>query len=236
MKRVVATMVGLFALAGLGIGYYVYEQSPAGELARAVSPASPSPQGSLLAFAEQPHPLPELQFTDGAGAVMTLADFPGKVVLLNVWATWCVPCRKEIPTLDRLQAKLGGANFEVVTLSIDRDGATKVGEFYRQIGGEHLSVYLDSSGKVGRDLNVIGLPTTLLINREGRELGRVIGAAEWDSPEIVNAIKQAIDAPFTAMNGTGPSFSRLTQRSYEKFTGPRVNANPQPIGHGLTKI
>lgn len=227
MKTAVAAMVGLFVLAGLGIGYYVYEQSPADEQARAIPPASSSsPEGSLQAFVEQPRPLPELQFTGVEGAAMTLSSFRGKVVLLNVWATWCVPCRKEMPTLDRLQAQLGGDDFSVVTLSIDREGAAEVGEFYREIGAEHLSVYLDSSGKVGRDLNVIGLPTTLLINREGRELGRVIGPAEWDSPEIVNAIKQAIDAPSAAMNGTGPSFSRLTQRSSKEFTGPRVYAKP----------
>ena len=94
-----------------------------------------------------------------------------------------------MPTLDRLQAQLGGAEFEVVALSIDRGGSDVVSEFYGDIGVKHLSIYIDVSTKVGFALGLAGLPTTLLIDREGRELGRLIGPAEWDAPEIVAFLK-----------------------------------------------
>lgn len=161
---------------------------------------SPPPTGaqtaptSTRAFAfnpaDAPRPLPDLAFVDGDGRPLTLADFRGKVVLLNIWATWCVPCREEMPTLDRLQAELGGPDFAVVALSIDRAGAKAVHEFYEEIGIRHLGLYVDSSGKASRDVGVVGLPTTLLVDREGRELGRLIGPAEWDSPEAVTFIRR----------------------------------------------
>src|SRR5262249_34528033 len=119
----------------------------------------------------------------------TLADFKGKVVLLNIWATWCGPCRKEMPALDRLQAALAGPDFEVVALSIDRGGMDAVRKFFADIGIRNLAMYLDSSGQALRTLSALGLPTTLLIDREGREIGRLIGPAEWDSPEMVEFVR-----------------------------------------------
>ncbi|MBI2293683.1 MAG: TlpA family protein disulfide reductase, partial [Betaproteobacteria bacterium] len=95
----------------------------------------------------RPRVLPTIRFADAKGRAMTLQDFRGKFVLLNIWATWCVPCREEMPTLDRLQARLGGPGFEVVAVSIDRDGLPAVQEFYLQTGIEQLRVYLDKSGE-----------------------------------------------------------------------------------------
>jgi thiol-disulfide isomerase/thioredoxin len=142
---------------------------------------------------ETPKPLPEINFTDGTGHARTLADFKGKVVLLNVWATWCGPCRKEMPTLDRLQAALGGPDFEVVPLSIDRRGLEVVNKFYAEIGIEHLARYLAPSASEAFDkLSVFGLPATFLIDRQGRELGRRDGPAEWDSPEMITFFKSTI--------------------------------------------
>jgi thiol-disulfide isomerase/thioredoxin len=155
--------------------------------------AAAAPQN--FAMSEVPKPLPELQFNDSEGKSLTLTDFNGKVVLLNVWATWCVPCRKEMPELDRLQAKLGGHEFEVVTLSIDRKGLDAVKKFYGEIGIQHLSQYVDTTNTVSEALGIIGLPTTLLINREGQELARLIGPAEWDSPEMVAFLKPIITQP-----------------------------------------
>ncbi len=106
-----------------------------------------------------------------------------------------------MPTLGRLQAKLGGEGFEVVALSVDQRGAATVRAFYKDVGIHGLGVYLDTSGYVVRDLNLIGIPTTLLIDRDGRELGRAIGPAEWDSPEIVTLIKRIVVAPPTARRG-----------------------------------
>ncbi|MBT1160251.1 TlpA family protein disulfide reductase [Aminobacter anthyllidis] len=145
-----------------------------------------------FAMHEAPKPMPEIQFQDGEDQPRTLADHSGKVVLLNVWATWCVPCRKEMPTLDRLQAELGGADLEVVALSIDRAGPDAVRKFFAEIGIQHLALNIDASGKAMFALGIIGLPATILIDRGGREVGRLIGPAEWDSPAMVAFLRDRI--------------------------------------------
>jgi thiol-disulfide isomerase/thioredoxin len=132
-----------------------------------------------------PQALPEIRFENGEGETMSLADFRGSVVLLNIWATWCAPCRREMPTLDRLQAALGGPDFQVVALSIDRQGLPVVREFYDELGLETLGIYVDATGGAQRALSVLGVPTTLLLDREGNEVGRLLGPAEWDSPEMM---------------------------------------------------
>lgn len=143
-----------------------------------------------LSVFDRPRPVPEIRFQDGEGGALTLADFRGRVVLLNLWATWCAPCRKEMPTLDRLEARLGGKAFIVVALSIDRKGVDAVRRFYREVGAKHLAVYLDPAGQGSRGLAVPGVPTTLLIDPEGREVARKMGAAEWDSAAIVSLIER----------------------------------------------
>ncbi len=140
-------------------------------------------------------PVPDLAFIDGEGNPRTLADFRGRAVLLNIWATWCVPCRREMPTLDRLQAKLGGSDFEVVALSIDRNGLDAVKPFYRELGLKSLGIYIDQSGKAASKLGTLGVPTTLLIDREGREVARKLGPEEWDSPEVIERIQQYAQLP-----------------------------------------
>ena len=148
-----------------------------------------------LSLVDPPAALPALDFVDGDGRSMTLGDFRGRVILLNVWATWCVPCRKEMPTLDRLQAKLGGPDFQVVALSIDRQGMAVVKPFYQDIGLTALGSYLDQSGKATQLLHAVGVPMTLLIDRDGREVARKMGPAEWDSPEIIAMIRRYLDRP-----------------------------------------
>jgi thiol-disulfide isomerase/thioredoxin len=138
---------------------------------------------------EAPQPLAEITFDDGNGRALTLADFKGRTVLLNIWATWCVPCREEMPTLDALEAALGGPGFEVVALSLDRAGPEVVRRFYAEIGIQQLDLYIDASMQASFDLGAPGLPTTLLIDTEGRELGRLIGPAEWDTPEMIAFLK-----------------------------------------------
>ena len=138
---------------------------------------------------EAPKPIAAIQFEDAQGQSRSLADFRGKIVLLNIWATWCVPCRKEMPALDRLQSMLGGPNFDVVPVSIDRGGMDVVRKFYAEIGIKRLGMYLDTSAKATRELGVVGLPTTLLVDRGGREIGRLIGPTEWDSREVVEFLK-----------------------------------------------
>jgi thiol-disulfide isomerase/thioredoxin len=151
---------------------------------------------------EAPKPVPALQFADGEGRALTLKEFHGKVVLLNVWATWCASCRKEMPTLDRLQAGLGGPDFQVVALSIDRKGPDVVRKFYAEIGIQDLSLFIDTSGAASQKLGVFGLPATLLIDRQGQELGRLIGPAEWDSAETVAFLKNVIAGQAGASSST----------------------------------
>ncbi|MCB1908244.1 MAG: TlpA family protein disulfide reductase [Rhodocyclaceae bacterium] len=138
-------------------------------------------------------PLPEIRFQDARGNSRSLADFRGRVVLLNLWATWCVPCRKEMPSLDRLQAQLGGPAFEVVALSIDKSPQA-VREFYREYGIRKLALYIDPSAEVTSTLGAVGIPTTLLVDGDGRERWRRVGPAEWDAPEEVARIREYIQA------------------------------------------
>ena len=161
-----------------------------------------------------PRPLPEIRFENGDGEVDVARRFPRQVVLLNIWATWCAPCREEMPTLDRLQATLGGPDFQVVALSIDRQGLPAVQEFYAELGLETLPIYVDETGAAQRALSVLGLPTTLLLDREGNEIGRLFGPAEWDSPEMVAFLSRlrrtAVRCRAGAVPGTATSCSRST--------------------------
>ncbi|MCC7080433.1 MAG: TlpA family protein disulfide reductase [Burkholderiales bacterium] len=132
--------------------------------------------------------LPDLRFVDGTGAPRSLADFRGRVILLNLWATWCVPCRKEMPALDRLQAALGGPGFEVVALSIDQGGIAAVKRFYEELEVRHLRIYVDPNGDALGKMGSVGIPLSILVDRDGRELWRVVGPREWDAQEAVRAI------------------------------------------------
>ena len=141
---------------------------------------------------KEPRPVPATRFQDASGRQLTLADFKGRVVLLNIWATWCSPCRKEMPTLDRLQAALGGPSFEVVALSIDRDGVGLVRSFYDEIHVQSLAVYIDPSTEVMQTLSIIGVPTTMLIDASGREVWRRLGPETWDAPDMVAILRETI--------------------------------------------
>ncbi|MGI9485022.1 MAG: TlpA family protein disulfide reductase [Geminicoccaceae bacterium] len=137
-------------------------------------------------------PVPEVTFLDADGNERSLADFQGRVVVLNLWATWCAPCRKEMPSLDRLQAALGGDDFDVIALAVDRGDLSKVLSFYADVGIENLAVYHDETAKAGRTLRAPGLPTTLIIDRKGHEVGRVLGDAEWDGEDVVSLLNAVI--------------------------------------------
>ena len=176
MKLRIALIVGAIAVAA---GAYVaYWQAGTGPFGRAASPKA----------------MPELRFVDGAGRAHTLADFRGKVVLLNVWATWCEPCREEMPTLDRLQARLGGDRFQVVALSVDQQGASIARKFYDEFAIKALPLYIDPTAKAAFVLNAPGLPVTLLVDRSGREIGRHLGAVKWDAPPVVERLQRTMAA------------------------------------------
>jgi len=123
-----------------------------------------------------------------------LAKWKGKVVLLNLWATWCLPCRKEMPDLAALQKELGSNDFEVVALSVDRKGAEASSAFLKEVNASSLALYTDEQSKSLQALQAVGLPATLLIGRDGREIGRLLGPAEWASDEAKALVRAAMAA------------------------------------------
>lgn len=159
-----------------------------------VNPLKGLNKGAMAAFLVRSKPLdlPDFSLVDGAGATISLADLGGKVVLLNIWATWCVPCREEMPQLNDLQAALGGKDFEVVAVNIDKGGPDKARKFLDETKATDLTLYTDPTGKLFAKLRAVGMPTTLLINRQGKEIGRLIGPADWASPQAKHLIETAI--------------------------------------------
>lgn len=150
--------------------------------------------GKMAAFqpAKDPAPLPEVPFVDGDGTARALAGFKGKRVVLNFWATWCAPCVAEMPALDRLRARMAGRGIEVLALSSDRGGAPVVRAFFAKHGITHLPVAIDQGLRAARALDVQGLPTTVLIDGAGRDRGRLLGAAEWDSEDAVALVEDCL--------------------------------------------
>jgi thiol-disulfide isomerase/thioredoxin len=179
MKRLLMrTLAGLsLVLAGLAAaqGAYAAGLPLGGEMRK-------------LTLADARKPVATAEFRDEKDQPVDLGAFRGKVVLLNLWASWCVPCREEMPALDRLQASRGGKDFQVVAVAQDRAGREKVEKFLADVGAKHIVPYLDASMKSGRSWGAIGLPTSILIDRQGNEVGRLIGGAEWDSPDALKLI------------------------------------------------
>lgn len=149
----------------------------------------------LRAFLEhkEPKALPEFTFEDRFGKSISLEDFKGKIVLLNLWATWCAPCREEMPSLDNLKKLFQGQEFDVVAVSMDRGGLAKPKKFFEEEKLENLGLYIDPTTKLMFMLKAIGLPATLLIDAEGREIGRLPGPAQWDSDEAINLIRKHLE-------------------------------------------
>jgi thiol-disulfide isomerase/thioredoxin len=139
-------------------------------------------------------PVPDLKFVDDTGRSLSLSDFKGRLVLLNVWATWCPPCREEMPSLDRLQSKFDRSKFLVLALSIDRAGLPAIREFYKDLGLKSLGVYLDQTGAALHQLGSAGIPATVLINPAGLEIGRKIGPAKWDDPQVTALVEKSLAA------------------------------------------
>lgn len=142
--------------------------------------------------AKTPKILPNVEFQSAGDRPLKLADFRGKAVLLNFWATWCTPCVKEMPSLDRLQAELPKERFLVVPLSIDGPTRSKVMPFYKERNLKQLDVYFDKGRKAMQELDVTLLPTSILVDPTGRELGRIEGDADWDMPESIALMKAAM--------------------------------------------
>ena len=204
-------MVAASGLAGVAIGLAaVYGIStflgnragdaqcrPAVETAGRVAPLARGEVAGVV-VASRPLLVPDLAFRDGSGSERHLAEWRGRTVLLNLWATWCVPCRKEMPALDALQAKLGSPQFEVVSINIDTRDADKPRAWLKEVGITRLGYYADASAKVFQDLKAagkaFGMPTTLLIDPQGCELGVLAGPAEWASEDAVKLVEAALGA------------------------------------------
>lgn len=148
---------------------------------------------SGFAMAAQLQPAPNAEFRNVGGKRLTLADFRGRVVLLNIWATWCGPCRSEMPSLDRLQAMHQSDGLAVLAVSVDDGGSPAVRRFFQQSGVRNLALYLDADGATARAFRASSIPTTLLIDREGNLVGSLVGAIQWDSPDALALIRHYLD-------------------------------------------
>ena len=166
--------------------------APADDLPAAAAGSLSQGQMAAFVFRKEPETLPEIKFQDADGQERTLADWRGKVVLLNLWATWCLPCRKEMPALDRLQSTLGSDQFQVVAISVDRTGLPGAKKFLEETKTPNLAVYADPTARLASTLRAAGLPATLLIDKEGREIGRLLGPAEWDGDAAKRLIQSAM--------------------------------------------
>jgi len=185
----------LAAILALGIYWFQADgrkATPTAPAATGVSRALST--GAMAAFLVMPDRVPPGAFTfqDRSGASLGLAAWRGRVVLVNLWATWCAPCRREMPALDRLQKKLGGPRFEVLAISVDRKGAEASEVFLEETGTTSLALYVDPASRAIAALKAPGLPLSVLLDRNGNEIGRLIGPAEWDSDEAVRLIEAAL--------------------------------------------
>jgi thiol-disulfide isomerase/thioredoxin len=198
---------GLAVLAAITAYYWFKEQGRKASPAETAAPAAESlaaegvtralATGTLAAFLVKPDrpALPDMAFQDGDGKPLKLSDWKGRVVLVNLWATWCVPCRKEMPDLAKLQKELGTDQFEVVAISVDRKGAEASAAFLKETGADNLKLYVEPSTRIVTEFQSPGLPATILIDRQGREIGRLLGPAHWASPEAIALIKAALAEP-----------------------------------------
>jgi len=168
---------------------------PAAELAQKLQPLARG-EVAALAPAKSPISLADLSFRDASGAERKLGDWGNKTVLLNLWATWCAPCKQEMPALDALQKKLGGDDFEVVAVNIDTRDPEKAKTWLKDTGIASLAYYADPSARIFQDLKekgrAFGMPTTLLVDKNGCEVATLAGPAEWASDDAIKFIQTAL--------------------------------------------
>ena len=141
-----------------------------------------------LVINQIPKPITSVIFEDFSGNKIDLKDYYGKLIIVNFWATWCAPCKKEMPSLDNLQEEMGDENFQVIIVSVERTDFSKVDDFLKEINIKNLSNYHDPTTMVGKHINAKGLPITILFDKNGKEIGRYNGDFEWDSKEVIKFI------------------------------------------------
>ena len=200
----IGAVVVIAVLAGIyGIGHSLGNPADAAcqPAVNAAAKLMPLVHGEVAALtvAQKPFQVPDVTFKDASGHDRKLDDWHGRTVLLNLWATWCVPCRTEMPALDALQGDLGGPNFEVVAVNIDTRNPEKPLKFLKDVGITHLAYYSDDSAHVYEDLKTagkaFGMPTTVLVDQVGCEIGNMAGPAEWSSPDGVKLVSAAVTIP-----------------------------------------
>jgi thiol-disulfide isomerase/thioredoxin len=159
--------------------------------------AGPPLRGDMTKFQmeQAPRAVPDVPFTDAEGAAQRLDGFKGRVLLVNFWATWCAPCVKEMPSLDRLAERLQDIPFRLIAISTDRGGARVVEPFLEKLGTRRIGIHLDTRMELTRALGIQGLPTTLLIDADGRIVGRLVGEARWDTGEAEALIRHYLVDP-----------------------------------------
>lgn len=195
---IIASAAGFGGIYGIGglIGNAQAQAgcAPAVELAKKIAPLAKG-EVAALTMATAPLQIPDLAFNDIDGKPKKLSDWKGRVVLVNLWATWCVPCRKEMPALDKLQDTLGGSKFEVVAINIDTRDPEKPKTFLKDAGLTKLAYFHDQKAKVFQDLKsagrALGMPTTVIVDGAGCEIATIAGPAEWASDDAVNLLKAA---------------------------------------------
>jgi thiol-disulfide isomerase/thioredoxin len=193
LKRVVPALVGIVLLAAVVI-WFVFPR-PASWLEGTTDPTMPPISGTVAKFTltNPGRPAPIEPFFDADGNEVSLHQFGDKVVLLNLWATWCAPCIEELPSLDRLQAQLGGDRFQVVAVSVDRRGVEAVRPFFEKLGIAHLPIYVEPKNQLAQAIGVQVLPSTIVIGPHGLMVGNIIGTVEWDAPEAQDLLRFYID-------------------------------------------
>ena len=193
-----AGVAGVYVSGGADVHGDTACAGTARDLAAVLKPLAHGEVAALLP-ADEPRPMADLAFRTVDGAPVSLADFSGKVLLVNLWATWCAPCRAEMPALDRLQAARGGDDFEVVTVNIDVGDPAKPAAFLEEIGIAALTDWRDPKMATFNRLKgeglAFGLPTTLLVDRKGCQVAALHGPAEWDSADALAVVDAAIAAP-----------------------------------------
>ena len=203
-RRIFLALAAIAVLAGVGAIYVI--NSGSGNVAAVgcenaaarIAALKPMALGEVAAFGvrDKAEPIGELSFADRDGKTVSIDDWRGKTVLLNLWATWCAPCRREMPALEALQKEMGGENFAVVPVSVDLGDDEKPKAFYAETGLKDLPFFHDGSMRVFNALKkrglAIGMPTSILLDGQGCMLGSISGPAEWASPDARNLIEAAL--------------------------------------------
>lgn len=181
MSLILYTALGLGANTAFAINTSQFDALKTGDMRKMVWAKSGTPVSSVTYF-------------DEAGQETDLSTYHGKTVVLNFWATWCAPCRKEMPSLSELQNELGDETFEVVTIATMRNSPSSIQSFFDKIGVQNLSQHNDPNGALSRSMGVLGLPTTLVISKSGDEIGRLLGDADWGSTDAIQLLSRIKDA------------------------------------------